>query len=482
MRKKRQIAIWMLVVALVAGMVSGCGKKEEEKVETVPSTEATQAPTTAKELVTRARDTLSSAASVKGKLSMEMVMDYKAQGVETTLEYTMKQTVEMVREPEAVHMTGTVDINLAGLTMDTETYTVIEDGQYVTYTGISGQWTRQAEEAGAGEQGAAFNAAKTVELLLKTPDALSLEEVETEGGQTLYKITGVVTGEDLSGLMQAAGNLIEEDADAYKALEANVTLLVDGGTGLPAEISMDFTDSYNTLMQANKEIHGFDEVKITAFSLTMSDYEVDCVAEITVPEDVKTKAAVTEEVETVPEETADPEEPESEDLEITQNEKGEYILETGWEDSTAVIACPDGFVYNESSEKSWLGFDRKEHDDVHDVSLVYHLYHIDENYGEADIAQIQETSYTYMSGSGDYAEVSFEPVQTVTAAGKTISYTKLSYIYMGTIYCEEYNSWTVLPDGRMIQCTIKEESREEPCDKINVDSIFETAFAAVKES
>ena len=112
--------------------------------------------------------------------------------------------------------------------------------------------------------------------------------------------------------------------------------------------------------------------------------------------------------------------------------------------------------------------------------MTYTLYTIDDNYGEEDLAQSQESSYAYMQTLGDYAEVSFDGVQTVTAAGKTVSYTKLSYIYMGTYYTEEYNSWTV-PDGRMIQCTVKEESYEEPCRLIDTGSIFDTAFAALAE-
>ena len=71
-------------------------------------------------------------------------------------------------------------------------------------------------------------------------------------------------------------------------------------------------------------------------------------------------------------------------------------------------------------------------------------------------------------------------MKSVNAAGRTVSYTKLSYLYMGTIYCEEYNAWTVLEDGRMIQCTITEEAREEACGRIDTETIFETAFSALR--
>ncbi len=481
MKRRKQIAIWLTIAALAAGMVSGCGKKVGETdpgSEPENSEEAVEAPATAEELLGRAKDTLQAAASIKGNLFMNMVMDYKAQGVEATLECKMEQTIEQLREPEAVHMRGTVDINLAGITVDTETYAVKEDGKYVTYTGSGGQWIKET----AGQTGSQGDVTETIDLLLKNPGALTVEPADGEG---LYQVGGTITGENLSGIMSTVGTLLEEDTDVYNGLEAKATLVIDRVTGLPTEISMDFTDSYNALMQANREDQGFDEVTIKEFSVSISGYELDTVSEITVPDEVRQSALDMDALETLPDETAeetrDPEEPESRDYTIHQNEKGEYVLGTNWDDNTAGISCPDGFVYDDSSDKTWLRFNWSEHDDVHGLSLTYTLYTIDDNYGEEDLAQSQESSYAYMQTSGDYAEVSFDGVQTVTAAGKTVSYTKLSYIYMGTYYTEEYNSWTVLPDGRMIQCTVKEESYEEPCRLIDTGSIFDTAFAALAE-
>ncbi len=482
MKKRKQIVIWLTAAALALGMSSGCGKKEKEtEPESEQREEATEAPASAEELLGQAKDVLQTASSIKGNLSMKMVMDYKAQGVEATMECKMEQTVEQVREPEAVHMRGTIDINLAGITVDTETYTVKENDQYVTYTGSGGQWMKETTERVDGQG----NVAETIDLLLKNPDALTLEPVDAAGGSTLYQVSGTITGENLSGIMSTVGTLLEENTDVYNGLEAKAALIIDRATGIPTEISMDFTDSYNALMQANKEAQGFDEVAITEFSISISGYELDTVAQITVPEEVKQNAVDMGALETLPdetpEETRDPEEPESKDYTIHQNEKGEYVLGTNWDDNTAGISCPDGFTYDEGSDKTWLRFNRSEHDDVHDLTLTYTLYTMDDNYGEEDLAQSQESSYAYMLTSGDYAEVSFDGVQTTTAAGRTVSYTKLSYIYMGTYYTEEYNSWTVLPDGRMIQCTVKEESYEEPCRLIDPASIFDTAFAALAE-
>ena len=85
-----------------------------------------------------------------------------------------------------------------------------------------------------------------------------------------------------------------------------------------------------------------------------------------------------------------------------------------------------------------------------------------------------------MNSSSAYSGVAFDPVQTVTAAGKQVSYTRLAYTQDGVSY-EEYNSWCVYPDGRMLQCTIKETADGESCNRIDPATVFETAFSAPME-
>ena len=475
MKKRRLFSAWILVLVLAAGVLGGCGKKNTEETET---SETSGKLATASELVEQARDALAGADSMSGQLSIEMAMDYSAQGVEATLECKVSQDMEMVRKPEAAHMKGTININLSGITVDTESYAVKEGDSYVTYTKSAGQGLKQTADSADTQA----DASKTLDMLLKNSDSLTMEETQGEGGKKLYQVSGVIEGGDFSKLLDpSVGGLTSEDS--YGDLDAAVTLTVDGESGIPSAISIDLTESYNAFMQANREAEGFDEITVTAFCVTMSGYVLNGLGEITVPEEVKASAMDMDALETSqPEEseTSDPEEPESKDFEIQQNESGEYVLGTSWDDSTANIAVPAGFSYDAGSDKTWLKFNSKENDGVHELSLVYSLYTLDDNYGEEDLAQVQESTYAYMLTSGDYAKVSMEPQTTVTAGGRTVSYTKLSYLYLGTIYCEEYNSWTVLSDGRMIQCTVKEESREEACDRIDPEEILETAFAALK--
>lgn len=475
MKKYRYISALLLAASLAFGMITGCGKKPAE------GSEAVTANVSAEELVRKAKATMDGASSMSAKMQMELSMDYSAQGADASFEMQMEQDMEMVREPEAVHMEGILDINLSGITLDTETYVVKENGKYVTYTGYGGQWMKQSSSSG----NTSSDVSVTLALMLENPDGLLLGEPEQSDGKTLYTVEASVRGENMSEIMASAGTILEDSADAYSDLDAKAVLIMDAESGVPVSMTLDFTDSYNALFQSSKAEQGFDDVTVTSFKVTMSGYEINKVGAIIVPEEVKANAVdldVTEDPTSgsMEPETKDPEEPPEKNYDVTQDETGNYILETDWDESTAVIGVPEGFVFDGSSDKTYLKFNSNGNDGVHDLSLVYGLYTKDDNYGEEDLAQYQESSYAYMTGVGDYAEVSFEPVQTVDAAGRTISYTKLSYLYLGTIYCEEYNAWTVLEDGRMIQCTITEEAREEACDRIDTETIFETAFSALR--
>ena len=63
---------------------------------------------------------------------------------------TMDMDMEATTEPEASHGKGEVSFDIAGSSMSTEMemYSVKEDDQYVTYTMLEGQWTKEA----AGEE------------------------------------------------------------------------------------------------------------------------------------------------------------------------------------------------------------------------------------------------------------------------------------------------------------------------------------------
>ncbi|MCD2491305.1 hypothetical protein LQE92_01515 [Lacrimispora sp. NSJ-141] len=276
MKKGRIYLALLLVFSMILGMYTGCGDKK------------TQADTvTAESLIEKAEEAMIGADSMTGKMAVEMSMDYSSGGVDAALEMIMNQSIELTKNPEAVHMTGTLDIDFSGITMDTEAYAVRDGDKYVVYTKAGGQWVKQTSEA----MPASADVSKTLEFMKKDTETLKISEPEKSDEKQVYQVDAVVHSEELAAeLMASLGNLFEESTDAFADLDTKITARIDGESGALLEMTIDLTDSYNAAMQAQKEVQGFDEVTVTAFKVTMADYVLNTVSEIIVPDDVRSGA------------------------------------------------------------------------------------------------------------------------------------------------------------------------------------------------
>ncbi|QNM05554.1 DUF6612 family protein [Qiania dongpingensis] len=276
MKKGRIYLALILIFSTILGMYTGCGNKKTQ-AETV----------TAERLIEKAEEAIKGAASMTGKMAVEISMDYSAGGVDATLELIMNQDMELTKDPEAVHITGTLDIDLSGITMDTEVYAVKDGDKYMMYTKAGGQWVKQASEA----MPAPADVSKTLELMKKDTETLKFTGPENSDKKQVYQVDAVVHGEGLAAeIMASVGNLLEKDTDANADLDTKITARIDSENGALLELAIDLTDSYNAAMQSQKEAQGFDEVTVTAFKVTMTDYTLNTVSEILVPDDVKSGA------------------------------------------------------------------------------------------------------------------------------------------------------------------------------------------------
>ena len=477
MEKTRRLLAGFFMVIMIAAAVSGCGKKKGQEESTVSAESVSASEMTAEELVRKAKETMDSASSIKGRLVTEAVMDYSAQGTSATLELNMDQEIENIREPETAHTKGTLNINFLDSIPETESYSVREGDSYIVYTASGPQggekvWVKQKKEA--ADMG--IGASDVLESLLANPASLVLSRPEGESGA--YQVDGTVKGEYLNRFLGSVDGLFGGRTDSSAELSTKISLTA-GADGTLSALSIDFTESYNQYMQDNKEAQGFDEITIKTFTVTMSEYEFNTVETIVVPEEVIASAVAAEDLENGEETAEDPDSPDK-DYELRQDEGGNYVLAADGEEYTAVVSVPSGYTYNAGSDGTWLRFDSRENDGDYELTLVYTLYVISDNYSEEDLARYQESSYAYMQSSGDYAQPEFTPLTATTAGGRKVSYTCLSDLYLGTIYETEYNTWTVLSDGRMVQCTIRETSRKENYEKADLGVVLEKAYSALQ--
>lgn len=81
--------------------------------------------------------------SMSANLKADISMKVKQSGVSVDLDMGMDVDLEATTDPEAAHMKGTMTMSLMGLSVEMESYSVVEDGKVVTIT----------EQAGVDQKG-----------------------------------------------------------------------------------------------------------------------------------------------------------------------------------------------------------------------------------------------------------------------------------------------------------------------------------------
>ena len=120
-----------MAAVMAAALLSGCGGRTKATPENL------------------LRDMTEKAEKVESTvMNLKFNINLSAGGEE--LAVTMDMDMEATTEPEASHGKGEVSFDIAGSSMSTEMeiYSVKEDDQYVTYTMMEGEWTKEA----AGEE------------------------------------------------------------------------------------------------------------------------------------------------------------------------------------------------------------------------------------------------------------------------------------------------------------------------------------------
>ena len=115
--------------------------------------------------------------------------------------FSMDMDMESTTEPEASHGKGTVSLDMSGMSFEVEAemYSVEEDDQYVTYTMMEDQWTREVSDAKeiTGEVDG------IAESMAEYADQFTLaEELVTVNDQDCFELTGELDGDIFSEIMQ----------------------------------------------------------------------------------------------------------------------------------------------------------------------------------------------------------------------------------------------------------------------------------------
>ena len=198
----------------------------------------------------------------------------------------MDMNMETTTEPEASHGKGAVSISMSGMdfSVEMEMYSVQEDGEYVTYTLMEDQWTKEVSDDGE-MTGEVDSIADNVE---EYADQFELaEDLVTVNDKECFELTGELDGDLFSEMMQTdmmdslAGYGIDEEALSDMMFPCTIDIYKD--SILPARLYFDMTESMAPLMEDSG-------VTVSECYVDMTFMEYDTVEEITVPDEAVSAA------------------------------------------------------------------------------------------------------------------------------------------------------------------------------------------------
>lgn len=265
MKKQKRLMALGITAAMVAGLLSGCGTKATPE-------------NLLRDMQKNAEKTESALLNFKMDIAMGDGTDDVSLGMDMNMETTT--------EPEASHGKGTVSISMSGMdfSVETEMYSVQEDGEYVTYTLMEDQWTKEVSDDGE-MTGEVDSIADNVE---EYADQFELaEDLVTVNDKECFELTGELDGDLFSEMMQTdmtdslAGYGIDEEALSDMMFPCTIDIYKD--SILPARLYFDMTESMAPLMEDSG-------VTVSECYVDMTFMEYDTVEEITVPDEAVSAA------------------------------------------------------------------------------------------------------------------------------------------------------------------------------------------------
>ena len=265
MKKQRKLMALGLTAVMAAGLLSGCGTKA-----------------TPENLLRDMQKNAEKTESALLNFKMDVAMGDGTNDIGLGMDINMETTTE----PEASHGKGTVSINMSGMdfSAETEMYSVKEGEEYVTYTLMEDQWTKEVTDDGE-MTGEVDSIADNVE---EYADQFELaEDLVTVNDKECFELSGELDGDLFSEMMQTdmldslAGYGIDEDTLSDMVFPCTIDIYKD--SILPARLYFDMTESMAPLLEDSG-------VTVSECYVDMTFMEYDTVEEITVPDEAVSAA------------------------------------------------------------------------------------------------------------------------------------------------------------------------------------------------
>lgn len=293
--KSRSLLALCLALVMVF-MCCACTNTDADP-STTPSTSAPE-ELTAAQIVEKMQAALEATPCSKLEMVMDITMSVDA-GDGEKVDVTTKSTTQMTisQEPVSSYAVATAEVIAAGETTSTttENYSIIEDGELVSYVNSSGIWMKVATGQTPEDL---VNTASSVAVDLSN---VAIDDTITEwNGQEAICLKTQMTGElvenalgDLLSGMSEAGGVLGESADTlnsvdYTKLTCSTAIYLNPETYLPIAEEMTF-DGMNEVLAPLYEGMGVT-VEVTGYTATGTFLSYDTQPAVTLPDGVAEKA------------------------------------------------------------------------------------------------------------------------------------------------------------------------------------------------
>ncbi|MCD7769065.1 MAG: hypothetical protein LUH36_02955, partial [Oscillospiraceae bacterium] len=468
---KRTTALLLALAMLFLLALAGCGSSTEDTADEAETAETldeapeeeeltAEAELTAESLLAAMQENMEALSSMTMEMSftMDMTVD------EENMVMDMGYTYQMTSDPEAAYVTVTIayeaDFEDESMTTTTETYVVLEDGVYVTYSGVDGEWYKMEID------GIDADVMDNYSILNITTDYTLEEETEKVNGTECFVLTCQLQGDDLQSLYEEMGLDSLMGGVDYSGLTVEETILLDTETLLPVQATVDFGDGLSAAMEASIDLSAEDDVDFSMEPcvVTVNYTGFNNVDEIAVPEEVIESAVSYDDSY------------DYDDYALVVNEDGTYVLEDGYTGSAVNIAVPAGHTIDEySSDSTWLCFDAVTDDDSGYAWIYYSLY---TDYTAEDM------EYYFGDSFEDYADyydaVAVTDLQTSVIAGLNVTYIAVVCGYDEGGWELEFYAWAELAEDQYLLIGgVEYTDMEELQTYTDLPALLETLVDAV---
>lgn len=257
MKRKSRLLIALTGCMLAAGILTGCGEK-----------------VTTESLLKDLNENYKQTESLKGDLKLDVDLGIEESGVSMNMGMGMDGSIEATNSPATMHMDGDLNVDLMGLEMNFEMYSVKEDEKVDVYMKIADQWTKTEENI---EKSKDTKKPKEIDFENLFAEGLTLsDKTEKMDSKEVYVLEGKLNGKEMEKQIVSLQEEVKEifkDMD-FEKMDIPMTLKVYKDSKLPASIEMDMNSFVNEIFKVvmDEEEQGNMTAKTCLLTMTFQEY------------------------------------------------------------------------------------------------------------------------------------------------------------------------------------------------------------------